>query len=65
MDNRVIPVDLGMVGEINPETKEPIAAKPYPGNMLDQTSINDFVAENKIVNGMMIFDKGFYKEKLF
>ena len=27
--------------------------------------INNFIAENKIVNGMMIFDKGFYNEDLF
>ena len=33
--------------------------------MLDQTSINNFIVENKIVNGMMIFDKGFYNEDLF
>lgn len=57
--------DLSLLYAYNPETKEPIAAKPYPGNMLDQTSINDFVAENKIVNGLMIFDKGFYNEGLF
>lgn len=57
--------DLSLLYAFNPETKEPIAAKPYPGNMLDQTSINNFVAENKIVNGMMVFDKGFYNEELF
>ncbi|MDY5491294.1 MAG: transposase [Prevotella sp.] len=57
--------DLSLLYAFNPETKEPIAAKPYPGNMLDQTSINNFVTENKIVDGMMIFDKGFYNEGLF
>lgn len=57
--------DLSLLYAFDPETKEPIAAKPYPGNMLDQTTINNFIAENKIVNGMMIFDKGFYNEDLF
>ena len=57
--------DLSLLYAFSPETKEPIAAKPYPGNMLDQTSINNFISENKIVNGMMIFDKGFYNGGLF
>ena len=57
--------DLSLLYAFNPETNEPIVAKPYSGNMLDQTSINNFVAENKIVNGMMIFDKGVYNEELF
>lgn len=57
--------DLCLLYAFNPETKEPIAAKPYPGNMLDQTTINNFVEENKIDKGMMIFDKGFYNESLF
>lgn len=57
--------DLSLLYAFNPETKEPIAAKPYPGNMLDQTTIDNFVFEYKIVNGMMIFDKGFYNEELF
>lgn len=57
--------DLSLLYAFDPVNKEPIAAKPYPGNMLDQTSIGDFIAENKIVNGMMILDKGFYNESLF
>lgn len=57
--------DLCLLYAFNPETKEPIAAKPYPGNMLDQTTIDNFISEYKIVNGMMIFDKGFYNEELF
>ena len=46
-------------------TREPIAAKPYAGNMLDQTAIDNFVAEYEIKNGLMVFDKGFYNDKLF
>lgn len=57
--------DISILYAFNPETKEPIAAKPYAGNMLDQTAINNFVSENSIQRGMMIFDKGFYNEKLF
>lgn len=57
--------DMSLLYAFDPVDKEPIAAKPYPGNMLDQTTINDFVSENKIVNGIMILDKGFYNESLF
>lgn len=57
--------DMSLLYAFDPENKEPIAAKPYPGNMLDQTTINNFVSEYKIVNGMMIMDKGFYNEALF
>lgn len=57
--------DMSLLYAFDPVDREPIAAKPYPGNMLDRTTINDFVSENKIVNGIMILDKGFYNESLF
>ena len=57
--------DISLMYAYNPETKEPIAVKPYPGNMLDQTAIADFVSENKIEKGLMLLDKGFWNEKLF
>ena len=57
--------DLSLLYAYNPQTNEPIAAKPYPGNMLDQTTIKNFVEEYKIDRGLMIFDKGFYNEELF
>ena len=57
--------DISLLYAFNPLTKEPIAAKPYAGNMLDQTAIDDFVAEYEIKNGLMVFDKGFYNERLF
>lgn len=57
--------DISLLYAFNPLTREPIAAKPYTGNMLDQTAIDDFVAEYEIKNGLMVFDKGFYNEKLF
>ena len=57
--------DMSILYAFNPDNKEPIAAKPYLGNMLDQTAISNFIAENKIGKGMMILDKGFYNEELF
>ena len=56
--------DLSLLYAFDPQSKEPIAAKPYAGNMLDQTTIRDFVEENKIEKGLMIFDKGFWNEGL-
>ena len=57
--------DMSLLYAFDPVSKEPIAAKPYPGNMLDQTAIDNFVSEHNIVNGIMILDKGFYNESLF
>lgn len=57
--------DISLLYAFNPLTREPIAAKPYAGNMLDQTAIDNFVAEYEIKNGLMVFDKGFYNDKLF
>ncbi len=34
--------------------------KPYPGNMLDLTSVDDFIEEYKIQSGLLIMDKGCY-----
>lgn len=52
--------DISLMYAYDVETKEPIAAKPYAGNMLDQTAIQDFVKENCITKALMVFDKGFY-----
>ena len=52
--------DMSLLYAFAPETMEPIAAKPYPGNMLDQTAITNFVSEYKIEKGILIGDKGFY-----
>lgn len=57
--------DMSLLYAFDPVSMEPIAAKPYPGNMLDQTTINNFVEENKIERGLLIMDKGFYKQELF
>lgn len=56
--------DLSLMYAYDPESKEPIAAKPYAGNVLDQTAINEFVSVYNIVKGLMILDKGFWSEEL-
>lgn len=57
--------DLSLMYAYSPELKEPIAAKPYPGNMPDNTAVLDFVRDFKIERGLMIMDKGFWSESLF
>lgn len=57
--------DLSLMYAYSPELKEPIAAKAYPGNMLDSTAVLDFVREFDIENGLMVMDKGFWNQKLF
>lgn len=57
--------DVSLLYAFDPVSKEPIAAKPYPGNMLDSTAIADFINEYKIERGMMILDKGFHSDALF
>ena len=52
--------DISILYAFSPEQMEPIAAKPYAGNMLDQTVVGNFVTEYKIEKGLMIFDKGFF-----
>ena len=55
--------DLSLMYAFDPEGGEPIAARPYPGNMLDQTCVDSFVSDFKIEKGLMIFDKGFWSEE--
>lgn len=57
--------DLNMLYAYDPLSREPVAAKPYPGNMLDSTAVEDFVNEYRIRRGLMIFDKGFWNDALF
>ena len=51
--------DISLLYAFDPETMEPVATKPYVGNMLDMTSIDDFVEDYNITSGIMVFDKGF------
>lgn len=58
--------DISLIYLYNFETKEPLACKVYPGNMLDQTAIQDFLSEyslNTSNSPMAIFDKGFFTSK--
>lgn len=57
--------DVSLLYAFDPLSLEPIAAKPYPGNMLDSTAIGDFIGEYHINRALMIFDKGFHNEALF
>jgi len=57
-------MDINLLYAFSPERMEPIAAKPYAGNVLDKTAIGNFIHENGITNGMMILDKGFYSEDM-
>ena len=57
--------DMSILYAFSPEAMEPIAAKPYAGNMLDQQAVDNFVTENKIEKGLMIFDKGFFNKGFF
>lgn len=52
--------DLTLMYAYDPKTKEPVAVRPYPGNMLDLTSISDFITEFKVQSGILVMDKGFY-----
>lgn len=57
--------DVSLMYAFDPESKEPIAVKPYQGNMLDSTAIEDFIDEYDIKRALMIFDKGFHNDALF
>lgn len=57
--------DVSIVYAYDPETKEPVAAKLYPGNMLDQSSVDDFVTSYDIANCLMIADKGYFTVDVF
>ena len=52
--------DLTLMYAYDPKSKEPVAVKPYPGNMLDLTSVDDFITEFRVKSGLLVMDKGFY-----
>lgn len=54
--------DMNLIYAYDLETKEPVAVNPYPGNMLDLTSFQDFVDTFKIRHGLLVLDKGFYSK---
>jgi len=57
--------DLSLIYAYSPELGEPLAARPFPGNMLDSTAIEEFMIDTKIEKGLMIIDKGFHNDSVF
>lgn len=54
--------DLSLIYAYSPELGEPLAARPFPGNMLDSTAVEEFLIDTHIEKGLMIFDKGFHND---
>lgn len=57
--------DISMLYAYDLETQEPVAAKVYPGNMLDLTSLDSFIKEMTFKSNTLIFDKGFFSREVF
>jgi len=55
--------DISLVYAFDLDTEEPVAFAAYPGNMLDSTSIRDFLQQFASLNGFIMMDKGFNDEE--
>lgn len=55
--------DIGIMYAFNPKTGEPLASKVYAGNMLDSTTLSDFVKYFDIQEGVILGDKGFFTKE--
>lgn len=55
--------DMSILYAYDIERKEPVASKPYPGNMLDSTSFVDFIQLFDVNICLLIMDKGFWNTK--
>ena len=55
--------DVSLTYAYDPETKEPVAVYPQPGNMLDLTSIQGFVEDYHIKQCLLVMDKGYYSNE--
>ena len=51
--------DISILYAYDLETMEPICSKCFPGNMIDSTAYESFLAEYKIKKGIIVGDKGF------
>lgn len=51
--------DISVLFAFDLEEMEPVCSKCFPGNMLDATSYSEFIARNKITQGIIVADKGF------
>ena len=56
--------DISLIYTYSTTAKEPIACHPYPGNMLDSTSFDDYLKQFEVKDGFMIMDKGFSTKAL-
>lgn len=52
-------MDVNLIYAYDLESQEPVAVKPYPGNMLDLSAIEDFISDYPQMNGLLVMDKGF------
>lgn len=57
-------MDLNLLYAYDIESQEPVAVKPYPGNMLDLTAVDDFIQDYAITHALLVMDKGFYSKSL-
>ena len=55
--------DMNLIYAYDLESREPVAVKPYPGNMLDLTAVPNFIEEFNIKNAFLVMDKGFYSKE--
>ena len=55
--------DIGIMYAFNPKIGEPLASKVYAGNMLDSTTLSDFVKYFDIQEGVILGDKGFFTKE--
>lgn len=51
--------DISVLYAFDLDEMEPVCSKCFPGNMLDVTSYEAFIAENGITKGLIVADKGF------
>lgn len=51
--------DISVLYAFDTELKEPVCSEVYPGNNLDDTTVNSFIAMNKVEKGILVADKGF------
>lgn len=51
--------DILLLYAYSMEKKRPVCSKIYPGNMVDQRAVSDFVEQFGICNGIIVADKGF------
>jgi hypothetical protein len=51
--------DSLMMYAYDPDRREPVCSKIYPGNMVDARAVKDFISTNRIESGLIVADRGF------